>query len=86
MSKKPTNTLCYSNLTTLIVYREICKYFTIPSSYSYKWEQLKNNWKENYNEVIGLHMRRGDFITAMRGDFYLSPSEYASILRNKLYI
>lgn len=66
--------------------KEICKYFEIPSSYSYKWEQLKNNWKENYNEVIGLHMRRGDFITAMRGDFYLSPSEYASIFINKLNI
>jgi len=60
---------------------EICKYFEVPQSYLYKWNKLVLNWKNNYSEIIGVHMRRGDFKTAMRGDFYFSPEEYASTLR-----
>ena len=31
-------------------------------------------------------MRRGDYKTAIRGDFYLSPDEYAFILKNLVEI
>ena len=61
---------------------EICKYFKIQESYYDKWQKLINFWKIEYSEIIGIHMRRGDFKTAMRGDFYLTPKEYAFILRN----
>tara|TARA_B100000212_G_C27285895_1_gene495155 strand:- start:15 stop:926 length:912 start_codon:yes stop_codon:yes gene_type:complete len=61
---------------------EICKYFKIHDSYYYKWKKLISIWKKEYSEIIGIHMRRGDFKTAMRGDYYLSPSEYAFILKN----
>ena len=65
---------------------EICKYFQVPKSYSFKWLKLKNDWKQTYDQIVGLHIRRSDFKTAMRGDFYLSPSEYAEILKKKLPI
>ncbi len=61
----------------------ICEYFKVPLSYSYKWTQIIKVWKEKYSEIIGIHMRRSDFATAMRGDFYLSASEYADILKKR---
>ena len=63
---------------------EICKYFQFPNSFLRKWTFLINNFKKNYGEIIGIHMRRGDFKWAIRGDYYLSPMEYSSILKNKV--
>ncbi len=63
---------------------EICKYFKFPDSYLYKWKNLINNFKKNYKEIIGVHMRRGDFKSSIRGDYYLSPAEYAITLKNKV--
>tara|TARA_Y100001970_G_C14110203_1_gene790444 strand:+ start:280 stop:1215 length:936 start_codon:yes stop_codon:yes gene_type:complete len=62
---------------------EICEYFKVPQSYTHKWQKLIRVWKEKFSEIIGIHMRRGDFETAMRGDFYLSPYEYAKILKER---
>ncbi len=65
---------------------EICKYFKIHDSYYFKWGKLINFWRKEYSEIIGIHMRRGDYKTAIRGDFYLSPNEYAFILKNLVEI
>lgn len=65
---------------------EICNYFQIPKSYSRKWDFLLKNWKKSFSEIIGLHMRAGDFKNAMRGDFYLSPREYAMLIKDKVEI
>tara|TARA_Y100001968_G_C19347912_1_gene713080 strand:- start:53 stop:988 length:936 start_codon:yes stop_codon:yes gene_type:complete len=62
---------------------KICEYFKVPLSYSFKWDHLTKNWKDKYSEIIGIHMRRSDFATAMRGDYYLSPNEYAKILKER---
>lgn len=63
---------------------KICQYFQFPNSYMNKWNFLIKNFKNKYSEVIGLHMRRGDFKWAIRGEYFLTPSEYASILKNKV--
>ena len=65
---------------------EICKYFKIHNSYYFKWQKLINFWKKEYSEIIGIHMRRGDYKTAIRGNFYLSPDEYTFILKNLVNI
>ena len=65
---------------------EICNYFQIPKSYSNKWEFLLKNWKNSFCEIIGLHMRAGDFKKAIRGDFYLTPREYAMVIKNGIEI
>ena len=65
---------------------EICKYFQLPLSYLDKWKFLINSFRENYSSIIGLHIRHGDFKTAMRGEYYLTSKEYAQIIHNRLQI
>ena len=62
---------------------EIRAYFAFSKSIQSKWTHLQESWHTRWRHTIGVHLRATDFRKAQGGRFYLSPHEYASILRNQ---
>jgi hypothetical protein len=62
---------------------EIRAYFAFSQSIQKKWTHLQDTWHTRWRQTIGIHLRATDFRTAQRGEFYLRPDEYSTILRNQ---
>lgn len=62
----------------------ICRYFELPLSLRQKWSILRTAWLARYSEVIGIHIRLSDFQVAGGGRFFLTPSEYAGLIRERV--
>lgn len=60
---------------------EIRAYFSFSESLRQKWAKLQETWHSHYALTVGVHLRATDFRHAQRGDYYLSPAEYAALLR-----
>lgn len=62
---------------------EVRRYFELPPSVRQKWSILRSAWHGKFSEVVGIHMRLTDFRTAGRGRYFLTPKEYAGLLRER---
>lgn len=63
---------------------EICRYFELPISLRRKWSILRTAWLTQYSAVIGIHMRLTDFQSAGGGRYFLTPYEYAELIRERV--
>ncbi len=58
----------------------ICEYFQMSPSVVDAWQSRREMLKEQYEEIIGLHIRGTDFRTAAGGRYFLDPGEYAELV------
>lgn len=49
-----------------------------------KWVKIINRLHQDNDLVVGIHMRSQDFKSAQGGRYYLSPAEYAEIVRERV--
>lgn len=63
---------------------EIKQYFTPKDMYISKIKKLKLELREQYNFIVGVHMRQGDYKTWQNGRFFYNCHDVAKILRNFL--
>jgi hypothetical protein len=61
---------------------EIRRFFALPQVLTAKWTALQAQWHRQWPTTIAVHMRGTDFRKAQGGRYYLSPAEYASVLRS----
>lgn len=60
------------------------EYFKPKEQYCSQITKLKNELKEKYKLIVGVHVRQGDYKTWQGGKFYYTGGEVASILRDYL--
>lgn len=61
----------------------ICDYFRPDSTVIERCAGRMSELRNEYARVTGLHIRATDFRTAAGGRFFLSPQEYAEIIRDR---
>jgi hypothetical protein len=61
---------------------EIRKYFALSQAFVAKWRMLQAQWHCKWPTTVAVHMRGTDFRKAQGGRFYLTPSEFATILKS----
>ncbi len=62
----------------------IRSFFQPPESISTKWQFLMSAQRENFDLIVGIHLRASDFKTAQGGRYYLTPEQYAKIMRERI--
>lgn len=63
---------------------EITKFFELPQSLREKWSIIRQSWKSQFFEVIGIHCRLTDFKHAAGGNKYITPSIFSELIRTHL--
>jgi hypothetical protein len=61
---------------------EIRRFFALPKALTAKWSALQASWHRQWRTTVAVHMRATDFRRAQGGRYYLSPVEYASVLKS----
>ncbi|MCZ8312809.1 MAG: hypothetical protein O9320_18335 [Magnetospirillum sp.] len=61
---------------------EIRRFFALPQAVTAKWTALQAQWHRQWPTTVAVHMRGTDFRKAQGGRYYLSPAEYASVLKS----
>ncbi len=61
---------------------DIRRFFALPQALSAKWTALQAQWHRQWPTTVAVHMRATDFRNAQGGRYYLSPAEYASVLKS----
>jgi hypothetical protein len=61
---------------------EIRRFFALPQALTAKWAALQAQWHRQWPTTVAVHMRATDFRKAQGGRYYLSPAEYASVLKS----
>ncbi len=61
---------------------EIRRIFALPRALTQKWATLQAQWHRQWPTTVAVHMRGTDFRKAQGGRYYLSPGEYAALLRS----
>lgn len=60
---------------------EIRRYFAPPRAVSARWAALQHAWHAQGRTTVAVHLRASDFRKAQGGRYYLTPEEYAGLLR-----
>lgn len=79
----------YRDIENLLLFKsEINKIISIESEYKKNIDTEIEECKKNYDILIGVHIRRGDYKEWMDGKYYFSFEQYNKVLNeiNNLYI
>lgn len=59
-------------------------YFRPTDALCGKWQKFLSALRQNYDQIVGVHMRSTDFRYAQGGRYYVSPEEYATLIRERI--
>lgn len=60
----------------------LCDFFEPCDEYKSKPDQFLKELKKNYELLIGLHIRRGDYRSYRDGRYYYSDDDYRKVIKN----
>jgi hypothetical protein len=60
---------------------EVRRFFAPPRAVLAKWTALQDAWHRRWPLTVAVHMRATDFQRAQGGRYYLTPGEFADLLR-----
>lgn len=60
---------------------EVRRFFAPPQALLAKWTALQDGWHRRWPLTVAVHMRATDFRSAQGGRYYLTPGQFADLLR-----